>query len=216
MTDRNVKLAKIIIGVCLAALVVMVSLYVANRDRPLGDRARAVYEYGGDFNLETSHGEVSLDDFAGKVLVIYFGFMNCTEACPESMATLQTAFNRLSEKELAQSAGLFVSVDPERDTVEDLEEFTQYFHPAILGATSDKKTIDAITDKYGVVFSFSDLDGSNLNYTVDHASRFYMVDPKGRLRTTMSHSTTPNELAAKIRELLHEYNSALEQQDGSA
>ncbi|MBV7434051.1 SCO family protein [Cardiobacteriaceae bacterium TAE3-ERU3] len=216
MNDKNIKLAKMIIAVCLVSLVAMVSLYVVNRDRPLGDRARAVYEYGGDFTLETSQGEISLNDFAGKVLVIYFGFMNCTEACPESMATLQTAFNRLSDEELAQSAGLFISVDPERDNVSDLEEFTQYFHPAILGATSDKKTIDAITEKYGVFFSFSDLDGSNLNYTVDHASRFYMVDPRGRLRTTMSHSTTPNELAAKIRELINEYNSSTEQSNGSA
>lgn len=207
MNEKATKLAKWIIAICFIALVVIVGLYVASRDRPLGDRARAVYEYGGDFTLETSHGAISLDDFSGKVLVIYFGFMNCTEACPESMATLQTAFNRLSDEELSQVAGLFVSVDPERDSIDDLEAFTQYFHPAIIGATSDQKTIDAITEKYGVVFSFSDLDGSSLNYTVDHASRFYMVDPQGQLRTTMSHSTTPNELAAKIRAMLDEYNS---------
>lgn len=198
------KVAKITMLLCLLTLVVMVTWYIVDRDRPLGERARAVYEYGGDFTLQTGHGDVSLADFSGKVLVMYFGFMNCTEACPDSMATLQSAFNRLSAAESKRVAGLFVSVDPARDSVADLEAFTQYFHPAISGATSDRQTIDALAKKYGVVFSLSDLDGSSLNYTVDHASRFYMVDPRGRLRTTMSHSTTANELVAQIRELLAE------------
>ncbi|PID54906.1 MAG: electron transporter [Gammaproteobacteria bacterium] len=208
--DRQHKTRLALIA-ALLPLVLLVVAYLNFRELPVGEKYRPLSEYGGDFALFGYDRDYTLDDFKGKVLVMYFGFLNCTEACPQSMTKMRTAFNRLSEAELAQVLGVFVSVDPERDKREDLKGFAEYYHKNVVALTGTQEQVDKITSDYGVFFELVDLEGSALGYTVDHASRFYLVDKSGKLYTTMSHSTTPNELAARIRQVL-EKPEAQEQQ----
>lgn len=200
MQNNKTTLIAIIIGFLCIGLVV--GLYLFDRDLPLGQQYKTVDQYGGPFTLQNSDGSVSLSDFKGKVVLAYFGFLNCTEACPASMAVLNKAFKKLSDSERAQIQALFISVDPERDSLEDLKAFTEYYDGQVMAITGTKPVIEKLTNQYGVFFELVDLEGSAMTYTVDHSSRFYMIDRNGKLITTMSHSTTPTELADRLRRLL--------------
>lgn len=160
-------------------------------------------EYGGEFTLQSADGPVSLSDFEGKLVVIYFGFLSCTEACPESMGKINSVFRRLSDEQKAQLQVLFISVDPERDSLANLKKFADYYENGpVIGLTDNQAVIDQISEQYNVLFDLVDLEGSALGYTVDHTSQFYLIDQQGKLIKTMSHTTTANELRAQIEQLL--------------
>lgn len=199
---KTASIAKLSAVICLLLSLLIVIAYIVTRDRPLGEGHRLASDYGGEFTLQSHKGRVSLSDFKGKVVVIYFGFMNCQEACPVSMTTMRRAFKRLSSDELKQIQGIFISIDPKRDTPEDLAAFVRDYHPNVIGLVDDKATIKQLAEQYGALADMDVLEGKSVTYTVEHSSRFYMVDREGKLQTTMSHSTTPAELAAKIQQML--------------
>lgn len=185
----------------------------ATIDQPLDQKNKAVYDYGGDFVLHNHKGDIALTDFRNKVVVAYFGFLNCTEACPVSMGTIVSAIGKLSHEERDKLQVFFISVDPARDDIEALKEFSDYYAKRfeneknpnlIMAITGTQDEIDKVSEDYGVFFDLVDLEGSGLGYTVDHSSRFYMIGGDGKLVTTMNHSTTPTELAAKIKRLQQE------------
>ncbi len=208
-SDSNKKLKLFFLfGIIFVTCVLL--LAVTTSDQPLGEKHKTVCEYGGDFTLRNHNGDVSLKDFRGKVVVIYFGFLSCTEACPISMGTIIKATDKLTPEERAKMQVLFVSVDPKRDDVKDLKEFADYYAKRfkddanpnmVLAVTGTQKEIDDLSKQYGVFFKIVDLEGSAVPYTVDHSSRFYMIDTDGKLITTMGHSTTPTELATQIRQM---------------
>ncbi len=208
--SNNNKKIKIIL-LCVVILIIAVSvLAVTTSEQPLGEKHKTVCEYGGDFTLRNHNGDVSLKDFRGKVVVVYFGFLSCTEACPISMGTIIKATDKLTPEERANLQVLFISVDPDRDDVKDLKEFADYYakrfkndaNPNLIQAiTGTQKEIDDLSKQYGVFFKIVDLEGSAVPYTVDHSSRFYIINADGKLVTTMGHSTTPTELATQIRQI---------------
>ncbi|PID63887.1 MAG: electron transporter [Gammaproteobacteria bacterium] len=186
-----------------AAVGYAISYVTFGRDRPLGESYKQVSEYGGDFTLATDKGKLSLSDLKGKVVVVYFGFMNCTEACPLSMAKMRTMARRLAPEELEQVQGAFITIDPERDSnAEELNAFVRNYHPSFIGLTGSPEEITRVSEQYGVYAKPEDFEGDSATYTVDHSSRFYMIGKDGELLTTMSHSTTPAELVAKVRTML--------------
>ncbi len=201
--DLNKKWVLWFLGGALAFILILLVIYLTTLEKPVGENQKPLYEYGGEFSLQSADGQINLSDYQGKIVVMYFGFLNCTEACPLSMATVSKALQKLTPEEREQVQVMFVSVDPERDDLESLEKFSKYYDEKnIVGITGTKEQIEALSDQYGVFFELVDLEGSNLGYTVDHSSRFYMINQKGELVTTMSHSTSPIELAAKISDLI--------------
>ena len=195
------KVIKIAIFLAVFLSIFIIVFYAATSTRPIGEKYKPLSELGGPFTLETKEGAFSLSDIEGKVAVIYFGFLSCTEACPASIGVVQAAYKQLTDDERDGVQFLFISVDPERDSLEDLYDFGDYYDNDLLALTGTEEEIDKVTLDYGVFFELTDLEGSALGYTVDHSSRFYMVDRFGKLFTTMSHSTTPSELAARIKQL---------------
>lgn len=180
----------------------LVIFYAISIERPFGEGYKSVEDYGGEFKLKSYDGDIELRDFRGKVVVAYFGFLNCTEACPQAMTIIRGALKKLTSAEKKKLKVLFISVDPERDKLVDLYQFSKYYDDdLVLGLTGTRENIGEVTKKYGVFYELVELEGSALDYTVDHSSRFYMIDGDGELETTMSHSTTPTELAAMIRQM---------------
>lgn len=197
------KVTKLLLLALATLSITIVLAYAFNSTRPLGEKYRPITELGGPFTLHNKQGPFSLSDIEGKVGVLYFGFLNCTEACPASVGVFGAAFNQLTKQEQDLVQLIFISVDPERDSNDDLEEFSEYYGRNLIAVTGTQEQVDKVSKDYGVFFDLVDLEGSALNYTVDHSSRFYMVDKAGTLQTSMSHSTTPTELAARIRELMY-------------
>lgn len=157
---------------------------------------------GGDFTLQSPNGELSLGDFRGKVVVLYFGYTACPDICPTSMATLKQGLKQLTDAELAQVQGIFISVDPERDTPEHVQQYAQYFHPNIVGVTGKPEVLAEIAQRYNVTYRKVAMEGSSMGYTVDHSALLYLVDKDGRVRKQVQHVVPADELAADIRQLL--------------
>ena len=159
---------------------------------------------GGDFTLESIDGPVSTTDFRGRIILLYFGYTQCPDVCPTSFSLMAQALNELDEQELARVAGIFVSVDPKRDSVGKLAEYVDYFHPSFVGLTGTKEAIDAAAENYGVQYSFTDSSDSAMGYIVNHSAAVYLVDQQGELRFAFPHETSPETMLGAIRMLFEE------------
>ncbi|MCH8550350.1 MAG: SCO family protein [Natronospirillum sp.] len=157
---------------------------------------------GGDFQLETLDGPISRDDFAGQAVMLFFGFTHCPDYCLASLATKRQVLAELSDEELERVSGLFVSVDPDRDDLETLAEYTDFFHPRIVGATSSKSVIDEMTGKFFATYYFVDTPDSDLEYLVEHTTRTYLLGPDGQVADIFSYDDPYTAILARIRQLI--------------
>lgn len=153
---------------------------------------------GGDFTLQSANGPVALRDLRGKVVLLYFGYTFCPDICPTSLAFTAQGLNLLSPDELAHTQVLFISVDPERDTLDKLKEYGAFFHPNIIGLTGTKQEIASVAKNYGASYGKQDT-GSAGGYVVDHSAATYVVDGAGKLVASLQHGTPPAEVAQAIR-----------------
>jgi protein SCO1/2 len=186
-------------GAVLALLLVWVIWFW----QPAGDREHqtlslAAAPMGGDFTLHSADGPVALKDLRGKVVLVYFGYTFCPDICPTSLAYTSQALDQLSKDELARTQVLFVSVDPDRDTLKKLKEYGAFFHPNVLGITGSKQEVAAVAKLYGASYSKQNT-GSAGGYVVDHSAATYVVDPTGKMVATLQHGTPPAEVAKAIR-----------------
>jgi protein SCO1/2 len=156
---------------------------------------------GGEFSLQSADGAVNLEDYRGKVVVLYFGYTFCPDICPTSLSLLSVTLNELSADELQQVQALFISVDPQRDSLEHLKTYAGYFHKNIIGVTGSREQIDAAVKKYGAGYNI-DKSASKADYSVDHTSYTYIIDKGGKLRFTLVHGTSADEISRTIRSLL--------------
>jgi len=154
---------------------------------------------GGDFTLQSLSGPVSLNNFRGKVTLIYFGYTMCPDICPTNLSMMANALTQLSEKELSQVQGIFISVDPQRDTMTRLSEYTAYFHPSLIGLSATPEVIRELANRYGVAYQKVVQEDSATNYVVDHSSETYVIDPQGKLVERLRHAAPPAEIIAAIR-----------------
>jgi protein SCO1/2 len=165
------------------------------------ERELATPPPGGNFRIETARGPVSLQDYRGKVVLLYFGYTFCPDICPTSLLATATALKALTPAELAQVQTIFISVDPKRDTVNQLAEYVRFFHPSIIGATGTAEQIAEIAQRYGVSYTLQPPDGTG-NYVVDHTGLTYLIAPDGRLTGSLPHAAPQNHVLAAIRSLL--------------
>jgi protein SCO1/2 len=156
---------------------------------------------GGEFTLDSSNGKVSLNQFKDKVVLIYFGYTWCPDVCPTNLSMLASALSQLTENEKKQVQGIFISVDPDRDNVQRLAEYTHFFHEKIIGLTGTKEQIDDIAKRYGVSFRLVKQDSAT-DYVVDHSSETYVIDKQGKLQEALPHAALPDQILVTIRKYL--------------
>jgi len=157
---------------------------------------------GGDFTLQSDHGPVSLRDFRGKVVALYFGYMSCPDICPTSLWNLSQAMKDLPPEQAEQVQGIFISVDPERDSPKAMGMFVKGFYPTFIGLTDDKAKVDKVVRQYGVVYQKVPLKDSAMGYVVDHSSVIYLIDRDGLLQKRIPHDTDPEIIRQALQELL--------------
>lgn len=168
-------------------------------DRPLPPAALPA---GGDFTLQSADGDVSLGDFRGKLVLVYFGYTYCPDVCPTSLAATSDGLRLLTADEQARVAMIFVSVDPQRDTPARLKEYVAFFHSAIVGVTGKPEDIAEIARRYGVFYAVQKVETAGGGYVVDHSADTFVVGPDGRLQGRIVHATPPAQVAAEIRKRL--------------
>lgn len=194
---------KRILPVALVLLLALMLIWVAVYWQPGKSRSTSLEgpPEGGDFTLRSAAGPVSLGDYRGKVVVLYFGYTWCPDICPTSLGLLSAALNELSDAELEQIQALFVSVDPQRDSVERLKEYAAYFHPSLLGVTGTPEQLQQVARQYGAAYRIVEQD-SAAGYLVDHSADLYLIDRQGRLVDTLHHGTPPERILAALKQRL--------------
>jgi protein SCO1/2 len=159
---------------------------------------------GGDFVLQSSDGDISTESFRGKVLLLYFGYTQCPDVCPTSLSLVAQSLNELDSRELEKIGGIFVSVDPRRDTLDVLANYVSYFHPNLVGVTGSADKIADAARLYGVQYSFTETADSAMGYVVNHSANVYLIDQKGELRYAFPHETPPEAMLGAMRKLFQE------------
>jgi protein SCO1/2 len=157
---------------------------------------------GGDFTLQSPNGPVSLPDYRGKVVLLYFGYTFCPDVCPTSLSTLAQALSALTPAEMEKVKTFFISVDPERDTMDVLKVYAPFFHANIVGISGTTGQVEQVARQYGVRYMKQKPDANGL-YSVDHSSFTYVVAPDGKLAASLPHGIPPVQIAATIRSLLN-------------
>ena len=157
---------------------------------------------GGEFTLDSDKGPVSLSDFRGKVVPIYFGYTHCPDVCITSLNKVTAALGALSEEERTQVQPVFISVDPERDTPQKSSEYARYFHPAIVGLSGTPEQIAEVAKRYLVIYEKVQLKDSAMDYSVDHSSIIYIVGPDGTIKSLVHHADTAEALVQYLREAM--------------
>lgn len=174
---------------------------IANKQPAFNNVDVTGLDYARDFSLTDHNGKVrTLQDFRGKLVVLFFGYTQCPDVCPTTMAEMATVL-----KELGPSSEdvqvLFVTLDPERDTQELLAAYVPAFDKRFLGLRGDLEAT-ARTAKEFKVF-FNKVPGAEPgSYTVDHTAGSYVFDREGKVRLFLRHGQGPAPIAHDLRQLL--------------
>ena len=156
---------------------------------------------GGNFTLNSADGPVSLSDYKGKVVVLYFGYTYCPDICPTSLALFSNALSQLSKKQIADIQPIFISVDPERDTLDRLKLYAKYFHQNFIGITGSSEAIKQAADLYGAAYRRVEQESAT-GYIVDHSAYLYLVDKQGKLADSLPHGTPSRDIHTALLKLL--------------
>ncbi len=154
-----------------------------------------------DFILDSSQGgEFRLSDHQGKFVMIFFGYTTCPDVCPTTLFEMKQVKKGLKENNDAVEF-VFITVDPERDSVEQLGRYLQSFDDSFYGLTASEERLSKVWDDYGVYREIQETD-SAVGYLVDHTSRLYLVDPNGKLMMTYLFDMSVDDIVADLQHLI--------------
>lgn len=143
---------------------------------------------------------VSADDYRGKVVLLYFGYTQCPDVCPTTLAMLREALRVLGAG-AARVRVLLVSVDPQRDTAAVLKSYMSNFGSEFVGLRGDDAALNTLTRRYRVAYHREKADAQGY-YAVDHSSAIFVFDQKGQVRLLAEESAGPKTIASDLRRLL--------------
>ena len=157
--------------------------------------------FGRDFALTDPAGRPrTLADYRGKVVAVFFGYTQCPDVCPTTLAALAEASRALAG-DADKVQVVFITVDPDRDTAALLAQYVPAFDPRFVGLRGDAKATEAVAKEFRIVYQ--KVPGATpTTYTVDHSAGTFLFDPQGRLRVYIGHGQTPDAFAHDLRELL--------------
>jgi len=158
-------------------------------------------DYGKALQLADQTGKIrTLADFKGSVVLVFFGFTQCPDVCPTTLAEMKAVKTLLGD-DGKRFQVLFVTVDPERDTAELLGQYMAAFDPTFLGLRGDAEATAKVAKDFKVFYQ--KVPGSTPdNYSMDHSAGSYIFDPQGRLRLYVRHGQAADKIAADIKLLL--------------
>lgn len=155
-----------------------------------------------DFNLTSSSGDVSLSDYRGKLVLMYFGYTFCPDICPATLANVGQALRDLGTQ-ADDIQVIMVSLDPERDTPEKLSSYVGQFHPSIIGITGSKEQLDEVTSLYGIFYQKT--EGSDATgYLIDHTATLLVLDREGYLKLVFPFGVTSQDIADDLKYMLRQ------------
>lgn len=153
------------------------------------------------FSLKDFNGRIrTLEDFKGKVVVLFFGFTHCPDICPTTLSDLKKTMILLKDK-ASDVQVIFITLDPARDTEDVLKKFIPTFNSSFLGLTGTESDIDKVANQLKI-FNKKVNDGSKAGYTIDHSAGLYVIDKKGSIKLHISNGQKPEDLASDLTKLI--------------
>src|SRR6185436_9855476 len=180
---------------------IIICSFVAGCDRGPQFRSTDITgaPYGHALELTDHTGKLRhLEDFRGKAVVLFFGFTHCPDVCPTTLADLATVLKSLGP-DADRVQVLFVTVDPERDTPQDLERYVHAFDPRFIALHGDPAATQRVAKEFKIYYEKRKQGDS---YTVDHSAQSYVIDPEGRLRLLVRHDRLAEDLPHDLRVIL--------------
>jgi protein SCO1/2 len=164
---------------------------------------------GGPFTLTDHHGHlVTEKDYAGRMLLIFFGYTYCPDICPTEVQTMAEVMDALSPDEQAKVQPLFITIDPERDQQQVVADYVALFHPLIVGLTGAPAQVAAVAKAYRVYYARSGGEADGTGYMMDHSAYLYLMAPDGGLLALYPRGTTAARITLAIRQQLANGNVA--------
>ncbi|MBO0738450.1 MAG: SCO family protein [Alphaproteobacteria bacterium] len=191
----------LIAAVLTTLLILGTGAYLALRGNPRGAAGTALASaIGGPFRLTDQNGKTVTDaDLRGKWTLVYFGYTHCPDACPTALNDISIALEELgAERQAVQP--VFITVDPERDTPEALKAYVASFDAPILALTGSPEQVSQAAKAYRVYYAKHPEPGGD--YSMDHSSVIYVMDPQGRFTASFTHESKPEDIAQRLKKLL--------------
>ena len=156
---------------------------------------------GGPFKLTDQNGKtITETDFNGRPFLVFFGYTHCPDVCPTTLFDMSEVMRALGP-DADRTAGLFISVDPDRDSPKVLKDYLSSFDPHLRGATGDQAELDKVEKEYRV-YAKKVPTGKNGDYSMDHSAIVYLMDKNGRFVAPFRLDRKPQESAAELRKYL--------------
>jgi protein SCO1/2 len=147
-----------------------------------------------EFALRGSDGrELKLSRFRGRLVVLEFGYTSCVDVCPVSLAMLAAARKKLGAL-AEQMQVIYLTVDPERDTVAHMHSYLAAFDPTFIGGTGTPEQMARVRKDYGISITKRMVEGSKTDYTIGHSSYLYFIDRQGKLRALMPYGRSADDI----------------------
>ena len=159
---------------------------------------------GGDFTLQSANGPVSLSDFRGKAVLLYFGYTFCPDVCPTTLATISAALQELPADQRGRVQVIMISVDPERDTPERLADYVRYFDPSFIGLTGTPDQLAQVLKQYRAVAVKVPNEKDPEHYAMDHSAHTYLIGPDGGVLGLIPYGAAPARYVEILRQALHD------------
>ncbi len=168
----------------------------------VGIQLPAGVSLGGPFEMRDQDGRaVTQASFQGQLVVGYFGFTYCPDVCPTELGSIAAAMDMLSPEQAAKVTPVLVTVDPERDTPEQLKSYVSNFHPRMMGLTGTPEQLAEMARRFRVYYAKVNRPDMS-EYLMDHSSFIYLIGDGGKVRALLRPQTSPEDIAAAIRALL--------------
>jgi protein SCO1/2 len=181
-------------------LICLVSCQNSNQQTFVGTDISSV-RMDTTFSLKDFNGRIrTLEDFKGKVVVLFFGFTHCPDICPTTLTDLKKTMVLLKDKASAVQV-IFITLDPARDTEDVLKKFIPTFNSSFLGLTGTESDIDKVANQLKI-FNKKVNNGSKAGYTIDHSAGLYVIDKKGSIKLHISNGQKPEDLASDLAKLI--------------
>lgn len=168
------------------------------QDRP----GQGMPQIGGDFMLTDQHGiKQSTSEFHGKYQLIYFGYSFCPDICPLGLQNMSGALAALG-RDLEDIVPIFVTIDPMRDTAENLKIYASNFHPKFTMLTGTPQEVTPVLKAYKVYAAKAKPDGTMADYLMDHSTLIYLMNREGHFMKSFPHTIAPGDLAKAVTVIL--------------
>lgn len=201
MNRKTILIALGVLFVALAAVFLGSQLYEGSQS--FNGSAIEPFLLAFPFELEQVDGSsYRLEDQQGKVVLVFFGYANCPDFCPTTLAEYKRIHESLGDR-ADQVDFVFITIDPERDSPEAIEEYVNAFNPEFVGLSGSEEELQPVWDGY-FVFRQKDESQSEAGYLMAHSTRVYAIDKNGQLRLTFPFGMTAQAMTSDVERLLAE------------